>query len=719
MGFILCTPHIIMIKEFMQRNYEKRLFMKQFVVLVFCLIFCKLTLAQGIGSYDVNSLNKSIDIESMLYALDAININKKDLLDGKHNHAFKIASIDDVNQKDKHVWLALRLNNSGANKQELLIGTSKFDYINFYVGDSLRGFTHTKGGLLCSNDEREIISGPASFVKFSLNPNHSTLIYLEVSNEGKPNFDYSPVPITLFEKYSFLEQKDRSQKFFFFVLGAILLMALYNFFIYWIVKDSAYLYYVGYNLSFCSFILITEGGLIQKLFENSYYQFTSVNHAGSITLIFYILFAKKMLNIKYWYPKLDTVLTVIFAIYFVSEFFTIIEFNTIATVLNFLLSTITLNIIAIVAGLIYFKKHYLPAMYFFSALIFYFSGAIIMIMQMLHVLPTTIFGLGWSGFLQTGEVMQLTFFSLSLASRFAVMKQQLAKEELEKERLLRQKDIELKAILEKENEILEEKFQARSRELEASQSRLVQQEKLASLGQLTAGIAHEIKNPLNFVTNFSEVGNELIDDFLKTEDPQEKDELSADLKKVLAKINEHGKRADSIVKSMLEHSRSTKGETTPTDINKLCEEYLNLSYHGMRANNVDFNCEIIKNLAPDLPQISLIREDMSRVILNLLNNAFYEVNERFKTTKDYHPKVELSTYLQGKNLVIKVWDNGKGIPEEMMVKIFEPFYTTKPTGLGTGLGLSLSYDIVKAHGGELKVNSKLQEFTEFTINLEL
>ena len=170
---------------------------------------------------------------------------------------------------------------------------------------------------------------------------------------------------------------------------------------------------------------------------------------------------------------------------------------------------------------------------------------------------------------------------------------------------------------------------------------------------------------------------------------------------------------------MLEHSRSTKGETTPTDINKLCEEYLNLSYHGMRANNVDFNCEIIKNLSPDLPQISLIREDMSRVILNLLNNAFYEVNERFKTTKDYQPKVELSTYLSGRNLIIKVWDNGKGIPEEMMAKIFEPFYTTKPTGLGTGLGLSLSHDIVKAHGGELKVNSRLQEYTEFTISLEL
>jgi len=703
----------------MQNKFETNIFMKVFLISICLLIYSEFTFAQGIGTYDVKNLNEEQDIEAILFELDAKQIPKDDILNGKHNHRFKLANIDEVNQKDKHVWLALKINNSSNRIQELLIGTTKFDHINFYIGDSLQGFVVTKGGLLCNNNEREIINGPTSFAKFKLAPQQHKLIYLEVNNTRKPNFDYSPVPIKLFEHDSFFNRLDGNQKFLFFVLGAILLMALYNFFIYWIVKDSAYLYYVGYNLAFCSFILITEGGFIQQYFENSYYQFTLVNHAGSISLIFYIVFAKKMLNIKYWYPKLDALLTVIFAIYFVSEFFTIIEFNTIATILNFSLSTITLNIIAIAAGLIYFKKHYLPAKYFFSALLFYFTGAIVMILQMLHVFPTRILGLGWNVFLQSGEVMQLTFFSLSLASRFAVIRQQLAKEELEKEKILRQKDIELKAILEKENEILEQKFQARSREHEASQSRLVQQEKLASLGQLTAGIAHEIKNPLNFVTNFSEIGNELIDDFLKSENTAERQELSVDLKQVLSKINEHGKRADGIVKSMLEHSRSTNAEMTLTDINKLCDEYLNLSFHGMRANNVDFNCEIVRKFADNLPQIMVVREDLSRVILNLLNNAFYAVNERFKETQGYQPIVELSTVLQNNYLCIKIWDNGKGIPAEIMEKIFEPFYTTKPTGLGTGLGLSLSYDIVKAHGGELKVSSELMRFTEFTINLEV
>jgi signal transduction histidine kinase len=675
--------------------------------------------SQGIGSYDVNNLKEEQNIEQLLYELDASNTSTSDILSGKFNNQFKPANINQINQKDKHFWLALKLNNSGNTPKELLIGTTKFDHINFYVSDAVLGFVKTKGGLLCPNKEREIIKGPTSFVKFKLNAKQQIIIYLEVKNIREPNFDYTPVPVKIFEHDTFYKRLASNQNFLFFVLGAILLMALYNFFIYWIVKDSAYLYYVGYNLSFCSFILITEGSLIQRFFEDSYYQFTLVNHAGAIILMFYIIFAKKMLNIKHWYPWSDKFLNLLFILYILSEVFTIIEFNTLATVLNFVLSSLTLNVIAIVAGLIYYKKHYLPAKYFFSALLFYFTGAIIMILQMLEVLPDRIFGLGWSGFLQSGEVMQLTFFSLSLASRFAVIRQQLAKEELEKEKILRQKDIELKAILEKENEILEQKFQARTRELEASQSRLVQQEKLASLGQLTAGIAHEIKNPLNFVTNFSEVGNELIDEFLKTDNPQERNDLSFDLKQVLSKINEHGKRADGIVKSMLEHSRSSKGETTSTDINKLCEEYLNLSYHGMRANNVDFNCEIVKDFTEGLPKINAVREDLARVILNLLNNAFYAVSEKFKESKDDQPVVRIGTSLEHNYLIVKIWDNGNGISADIISKIFEPFYTTKPTGVGTGLGLSLSYDIIKAHGGDLKVVSELNNFTEFTISLEL
>jgi signal transduction histidine kinase len=234
---------------------------------------------------------------------------------------------------------------------------------------------------------------------------------------------------------------------------------------------------------------------------------------------------------------------------------------------------------------------------------------------------------------------------------------------------------------------------------------------MASLGQLTAGIAHEIKNPLNFVNNFAQLSSELIDDIAEEKDVEEKAAMMQDLKSNLDKINHHGKRADSIVQSMLQHSRGTAGEKQPTDINKLCEEFADLAYHGMRANVPSFNSAIVKNFDSSLPKVNVVQQEISRVVLNLLNNAFYAVKDK----KD--AKVEVSTKKIGNNVQIKVRDNGTGMPENVKQKIFEPFYTTKPTGEGTGLGLSLSFDIIKAHGGEIKVESEAGKFTEFTITL--
>ena len=248
-------------------------------------------------------------------------------------------------------------------------------------------------------------------------------------------------------------------------------------------------------------------------------------------------------------------------------------------------------------------------------------------------------------------------------------------------------------------------------DLKVAHEQLVQAEKLASLGQLTAGIAHEIKNPLNFVNNFAELSIELIDELKDTTDPEEVDAIMRDIKGNLSKIYQHGKRADGIVKSMLQHSRSSKGEKQPTDINRLCQEYFNLAYHGMRANIKNFNCNMVEEYDSNLKQVSLIQQDISRVLLNLINNAFYAVNG----IKD--PEVSIKTSQNNGYFVIKVRDNGIGIPEAIKKKIFEPFFTTKPTGQGTGLGLSLSYDIIKAHGGKLEVDSVPEQFTEFIISL--
>jgi signal transduction histidine kinase len=258
--------------------------------------------------------------------------------------------------------------------------------------------------------------------------------------------------------------------------------------------------------------------------------------------------------------------------------------------------------------------------------------------------------------------------------------------------------------------------------LKNTQSQLIQSEKMASLGELTAGIAHEIQNPLNFVNNFSEVSNEMIDE-MKTElvnnNKEEAFAIADDIKQNLEKINHHGKRADAIVKGMLQHSRTSSGQKEPTDINALTDEYLRLAYHGLKAKDDSFNATMKRNFDQSIGNINIIPQDIGRVILNLINNAFYAVDEKKKQNQNgYEPTVSVSTKRNNGKVEIKVNDNGNGIPQKVLDKIFQPFFTTKPTGQGTGLGLSLAYDIItKGHGGELKVKTKEGEGSEFIIHL--
>jgi signal transduction histidine kinase len=264
-------------------------------------------------------------------------------------------------------------------------------------------------------------------------------------------------------------------------------------------------------------------------------------------------------------------------------------------------------------------------------------------------------------------------------------------------------------------------------ELQATQKQLIQSEKMASLGELTAGIAHEIQNPLNFVNNFSDVSNELLDE-MKTELAKGNTEdalaIAEDVRQNLEKILYHGKRADGIVKGMLQHSRTSSGQKELTDINALTDEYLRLAYHGLRAKDKSFNAKFETGFDNSLEKINIVPQEIGRVILNLINNAFYAVSEKQKLNiPGYEPTVVVKTTKnpsrggRGGEILISVKDNGNGIPDSIKEKIFQPFFTTKPTGQGTGLGLSLSYDIIKAHGGEIKVNTKENEGTEFIIHI--
>jgi len=340
----------------------------------------------------------------------------------------------------------------------------------------------------------------------------------------------------------------------------------------------------------------------------------------------------------------------------------------------------------------------------------------------------------WEDYFKTAGI----FASIWLVAMLIINRKQ--RKALEKERLkTAEKDKEVK-ITESLKEALEvqvaertqaltlqkEELQHTLNELNATQSQLIQSEKMASLGELTAGIAHEIQNPLNFVNNFSEVNAELIDELTQELEKGKIEEaiaIAKDIKDNEQKINHHGKRADAIVKGMLQHSRSSTGIKEPTNINELADEYLRLAYHGLRAKDKTFNASMKTDFDVSIGTINIIPQDIGRVVLNLITNAFYAVTDKKKNLPEgtiYDPVVTVSTKKEKGKIKIKVHDNGNGIPSKVIDKIFQPFFTTKPTGQGTGLGLSMSYDIVtKGHGGELKVDTKEGVYTEFVIILPL
>ena len=326
--------------------------------------------------------------------------------------------------------------------------------------------------------------------------------------------------------------------------------------------------------------------------------------------------------------------------------------------------------------------------------------------------------------------------SLFLAREFALVSRLLTVKLTEVETLSAQtvaQEQEKQLLLATQNETLERQVMTRTTELQqslnhlkATQDQLVQREKLASLGELTAGIAHEIQNPLNFVNNFSEVNVELVDELKEavrqpTLDRDLINSLADDLSQNTGHITRHGQRASGIVRSMLEHSRSSTGQHQPTDLNALADEYLKLAYHGMKAKSPAFNAQLTTNFDPNLGTPDLIPQDIGRVLLNLYTNALYAVDQKkHRQPATYQPQVGVCTRVSREWIEVVVRDNGMGIPPELLTKIFQPFFTTKPAGQGTGLGLSLSYDIItKGYGGQINVDSEEGQYTEFTVRLPM
>jgi two-component system NtrC family sensor kinase len=658
-----------------------------------------------------------------------------------------------VNQFDFTIhayWFCYRLRNTMSHDAEIGFGYEDIqnqgnEQSTFYLKQDGK-WNKFENGLLAP---RRKLNGLVlnNYIPVLMKPGEELIVYNRVHNSFIFPFTTDKYSIFFSASKKILEQYYVQDESLYIsavhdsiLFGILLFACVFNFFFFLIVKERVYLYFALYV-----FFL----GIGRMVFE-TYFVFLRESRffwgwlyiiVFNSTFFLLVYFIRALLNTPILLPRWDRFLNRLN--------YAVLIFNFLGSISPYLFSSINdpivyriINILAIGLSIVLMACILLT----FYIILKRRDSSNKILMRL--ILPAfCIWGVGWSidilyvefGFVSFSvnftiwldtwwsfiESVCLCWLVLSyswiLLQRFRKLQNKIAQQVIEKEKektaLIEQKKIELETTVEKRTAELKLSLET----LQSAQHQLIQSEKMASLGELTAGIAHEIQNPLNFVNNFSEVNKELIDEAsqaIRAGNTNDAIELLSSLRNNEEKISRHGQRADSIVKSMLQHSRASAGQKEPTDINALADEYLRLSYHGIRAKDKSFNSALQTDFDPAIGKIIIVPQDMGRVMLNLFNNAFYAVWEKMKKQiPGYTPTVQVSTKREGDYIKIIVSDNGIGIPQKVIDKIFQPFFTTKPTGEGTGLGLSLSYDIVKAHGGELKVETKEGEGAEFMVQI--
>ncbi|MEJ7821295.1 MAG: ATP-binding protein [Chitinophagaceae bacterium] len=641
-------------------------------------------------------------------------------------------------------WQKIVLKNSTGKSLELITYNVPWaDRYDLYIIRSNGKIEHYVSGFYVPWSKRNGYKTFAS-LPFSLAENEQVTMYKRTyfykikSNEGLafsfsfPEASYKKAVNVLSERYNGDVRNG-------FISGILLFGFFINMLFFRINKEKLYLYFALFQLTEGLWYLsFTRNLMFQE--NTEFYEFFGTFIFGGLCFFSTVLFVREFLKTPRYYPRWDKTI-LFFTILWLSAITFNYFFNPGLSIqwkgIPGLVSSISITLLMICLFISFLlpKKEKdsftsfavagaLPAFFLWG---FYYG--ITNIYGSLSVYGVTTFKfITWmqenTNIIEMWCVTWFTIvFTWILVQKYALLRKQLTLQALDRERerteLMTQQKVELESKVEERTGELKKSIE----ELKATQHQLIQSEKMASLGELTAGIAHEIQNPLNFVNNFSEVNKELLlemKDEIDKGNIKEAKSLADDLIDNQEKINQHGKRADAIVKGMLQHSRSSTDKKEPTDINALADEYLRLSYHGLRAKDKSFNATIKTDFDISLKKININPQDIGRVILNLLTNAFYVVNEKKKQQPEgYEPIVSVSTKKLNDKVEIKVKDNGNGIPQKVLDKIFQPFFTTKPTGQGTGLGLSLSYDIIKAHGGELKVETKEGEGAEFIIQLSV
>lgn len=641
-------------------------------------------------------------------------------------------------------WLSFTVRND-LDKSYQISFTSAALKADFYLVDSTGKITHQKTGMDYEPEERDGIK-LRNQILYLMDPKEQLQVYLRryAIPAGLPQplrLQVNNGEKIVRQILNEVEERYYSGQWFkmAFFTGLLLMAAFFNFFFFLTVKDKVYLHFS----LFLIFIALSAPYTQELYLPRNYYLQKIYSQFISFAVFFLVQFFRTYFQTARLIPKWDKIIAFSSFLLFADALFVLfVQQRGIGPIDSIGAFVILLNsVLLTVVFLVIYKRSGKPGKFFLFAIApFLFSICLILLVFIIGALfsslsgiqinavlswlakyaDSIIFGsLGWSA----------VVFTWALFNSHAEQREALDHQALERERLAKEKEIERNELIAAQKIELEKQVKERTaelkqslEELQSTQTQLIQREKMASLGELTAGIAHEIQNPLNFVNNFSEVNKELLLELKEGIQSGKMDDvidLTDDLIANEEKINLHGKRADSIVKSMLQHSRSSAGQKEPTDINALADEFLRLAYHGLKAKDKSFNAKIETAFDPSLPPAKIVSQDIGRVLLNLFNNAFYAVMEKAKLkTPGYEPMVKVSTTVIGKSLQIEVADNGIGIPGNITEKIFQPFYTTKPTGQGTGLGLSLSYEIItKGHDGELKVESTPGEGAVFFITL--
>lgn len=678
------------------------------------------------------------------------DVTRQPLVDKFHS---KGAKADGIDTNAIHTyWHRYRLKNIMTYPAKISLA-SAVDYFDVFVKRADSPWIKYKTGMARAWDTRDGLKmSGAGYIPLVLMPHEEIMIYDRRERLRDTNFNMNPhfrstEKIIKNEYVDYVHNEDglygALELTEAFMIGFMLVAFFYNLIFYRIVREPSYIYFSLFLFFLC---VLRMNNILE-----SYLQKESpllgryvilINYSWAFIYFFLISFFRHFLKTFFLYKKWDRFLVALSITWIVVNTAGLISnlyftnlFAGIVTVWSFLVKFIPLVLLITLLLFIKQKDRHTRFVLLGAFPMLFLYGVINWLSGDDFENPLSIPLIKWlyGGNFRTVETICVLwfvlFFSLILFMRYNNLRKDNAQKQLENERLAKEKEIERNELIAKQKSDLEKEVAERTADLKKSledlkstQSQLIQSEKMASLGELTAGIAHEIQNPLNFVNNFSEVNTELIEEMkeeLKAGKTADAISLADDIKANNEKIAFHGKRADSIVKGMLQHSRNNSGQKELTDINNLVDECLRLSFHGMRAKDKSFNAKTETSLDNSLSPVTVVSQEIGRVLLNLFTNAFYSVMQKKKTNEEnYSPVVTASTFKEGNTVKIIVRDNGNGIPQKVIDKIFQPFFTTKPTGEGTGLGLSMSYDIItKGHGGDLNVETKEGEFAQFTIIL--